>query len=191
MIDTKKLIFVGIISSANGLQGNVIVKSFTDPIEDICNLQLIAITNNTKQMNEQSLCKKQLDYASLKFIRHYSNDGYIICRFNELDSRTKVEPLIKTKFFVPRLSLSQTKENEFYIHDLINLDVVNNDIKKIGIVQNAFNFNGNSFVEIKFNPTNLIETFAFTHKFFPVVSKNYILIADNALQDLEEYAKQN
>ena len=41
MTKDPKLILVGVISSAHGIKGNIIVKSYTDPIDNILKLKLL------------------------------------------------------------------------------------------------------------------------------------------------------
>ena len=65
MTEDDRLILVGVISAAHGIKGDVLVKSFTDPKENI--LAIDIVDENTATIK-------------LKKIRVNSN-GTIVCRF--------------------------------------------------------------------------------------------------------------
>ncbi|NCA28427.1 MAG: hypothetical protein EBS92_04045 [Proteobacteria bacterium] len=70
---------------------------------------------------------------------------------------------------------AKTKKNEFYISDLIGLDVVNNLHQKIGKIINVLNYNHNCLIEIEFldnfvaKGLQKIDNFPFKNQFFPII----------------------
>lgn len=154
-----KLIFVGLISSAHGINGEVKIKSYTSPTTNICALPLF---------------NKEKENIILKFKR-LDSKGQLICQLNEVTNRTEVDKFKGMKLFCLRADLPQTDNDEFYIVDLINLKVVDIQYQSIGIIKNVFNFGGGDIIEVEFEE-NKSELYPFNKKFFPVITEDYVMI---------------
>ncbi|XVN42789.1 MAG: ribosome maturation factor RimM [Candidatus Rickettsia vulgarisii] len=162
MSNKEKLVLVGKIVSAQGIQGNVMVKSFTEPVENIMKLELV---------------DKIGQKIVLKLVRRNSNNN-LVCKFNSVNNRTEAEELKGLEIFCYRENLPVLNNNdEFYIEDLIGLDVLDNDLVRIGNVKNIFNFGAGDIIEIKFINNQKIELFPFNKQFFPTVTKNHIILS--------------
>ncbi len=162
MVSIKEdLIFVGVVSSVHGVQGNVYVKSFTTPNTNIIKMNLV-----------DELGKKII----LKLISQNSK-GDIICRFNEINSRTLAEGLKGCKLFCHRRDFPSLSEDEFYIEDLRGLLVLDSNLVAIGKITNVFNFKAGDIIEIEFISNKKVELFPFNKQFFPVVTKEHAILA--------------
>ncbi len=162
MVSIKKdLIFVGVVSSAHGMQGNVYVKSFTMPNTNIIKMNLV-----------DELGKKII----LKLISQNSK-GDIICRFNKINNRTLAEELKGCKLFCHRRDFPSLSEDEFYIEDLRGLLVLDTNLVAIGKITNVFNFKAGDIIEIEFVSNKKVELFPFNKQFFPVVTKEHAILA--------------
>lgn len=161
MTKDPKLILVGVISSAHGIKGNIIVKSYTDPIDNILKLKLL----DDKNVN-----------FPIKKIRT-TPKGSIICKHDNCLDRNQAESLIGTKLYCMRNDLPRTDIDEFYFEDLKNLQVMNLSGKKIGIILEIFNFGAGDLVEIKFSNGSGTEFYPFTKEFFPEITKDYVVLA--------------
>lgn len=164
MTKDPKLILVGVISSAHGIKGDLIVKSYTAPIENIFELQLF----DDKNIN-----------FPLKKIRITSKG--MICRHNNCKDRNQAEALIGTKLYCTRDELPETNEEEFYFEDLKHLSVLNSTGKKIGIISEIFNFGAGDLIEVEFSNGSGAEIYPFTKEFFPEVTKNHVVLAKSNL----------
>ena len=109
MTKDHKLILVGVISSAHGIKGDIIVESYTDPIDNIANLKLFDDKNVIFPIKKIRATPK----------------GSIICRHSNCHDRNQAEALIGTKLYCTRESLPKTDKEEFYFEDLKNLQVLN------------------------------------------------------------------
>jgi 16S rRNA processing protein RimM len=164
MKEDDRLILVGVISAAHGIKGDVIVKSFTDPKENI--LAIDILDENTAQIK-------------LKKVRINSN-GTIVCRFAGSKDRNTAEALSGTKLFCLRDTLPATQEDEYYISDLRKFFVVNEKGEKIGIIIDVANFGAGDIIEIRFN-NNTEEMFPFTKEFFPEIGKDYVVFKNTKM----------
>ncbi|MFU7501622.1 MAG: ribosome maturation factor RimM [Candidatus Tisiphia sp.] len=157
----KDLIFVGVVSSVHGVQGNVYVKSFTMPNTNIIKMNLV-----------DELGKEII----LKLISQNSK-GDIICRFNKINNRTLAEGLKGCKLFCHRHDFPSLSEDEFYIEDLRGLLVLDTNLVAIGKITNVFNFKAGDIIEIEFVSNKKVELFPFNKQFFPVVTKEHAILA--------------
>ncbi len=160
MKEEDGLILVGVISAAHGIKGDVLVKSFTDPKENILSINILDKTHVP---------------IKLKKVRVNSN-GTLVCRFIGSNDRNAAEALSGTKLFCLRDHLPVTQQDEYYISDLKKLSVVNENGEKIGIIIDVANFGAGDIIEIRFN-NDLEEMFPFTKEFFPEIGKDYIVLS--------------
>ena len=156
-----KLIIVGVISSAHGVKGHVVVKSFTDPAGNIVNLPVFDQYNNP---------------VKLKIIRAKS-DGNLICSLDNCHSRTEAERFIKKSLYCLRSNLPPIlTEDEFYIEDLKGLKVVDLNGNHIANITNIANYGGGDIVEIQFLTSGKFEMLPFTKELFPEITTNYAVL---------------
>lgn len=162
MTQKNKLILVGVISTAHGIRGEVAIKSFTDPIENIVNLKIIDENQNNLELR---LKKKK-------------SNNLIICQVMGLKTRNEAESLKNVKLFCLRSEMPQTKSDEFYFEDLIGMKVFNINNIEIASVVGIFNFGAGDIIEIKYKDTQKKEMVEFTEKNFPQIYKDKIYIND-------------
>lgn len=153
----NKLILVGVISSAHGIKGDVVIRSFTDEPLNIMNLPL--------QNNDGEEIK-------IKLIR-VSSKGRLICRILGVEDRNRAEELIGRKLFSLRSLMPAPQEDEFYIEDLKGLPVVNEQLTQIGKISGIFNFGAGDIIEVSFN-NKTTELFSFRKEIFPEITEEYV-----------------
>lgn len=160
MPEEDKLILVGVISAAHGIKGDVIVKSYTKPIDNIFQLEIV--NNNHTPI-----------YLKMNKI---NSKGGIICKLAGCNDRNQAEALKGLKLFSNRKILPNTTTEEFYFEDLKNLKVIDKSGKQLGTVLGVFNFGAGDIIEIQFTKNKKEEMFPFTKEFFPEVTKEYIVL---------------
>jgi len=160
-IPEDKLIIVGVISSAHGIKGHVIVKSFTEPAGNIVKLPVFDQDNTP---------------VKLKIIRT-KPDGNLICSFNNCHSRTEAERFIKKSLYCLRSNLPPIlTEDEFYIEDLKGLKVIDLNGNHIANIINIANYGGGDIIEVQFLANGKFEMLPFTKELFPEITKNHAVL---------------
>lgn len=150
MLNDQKKVLVGYITSVHGIKGEVKVKSLASNLFGFSNLY----------KSDGSLITLNL--------RSSANNIYI-CSIEGVKDRNSAENYKNTELFALRSDFPEIEEGEFYVSDLIGLDVVNiNDNIKIGIVKSVDNFGAGDICEIKFLDSNQ-EFFPFNNEVFPKV----------------------
>lgn len=163
-LNTKEsMILAGVISSAHGIQGCVIIKSFTSPATNILKMNLV----NAAKEN-----------ITVKLVRENSK-GQLICRVNNISDRNTAETLKGSQLFYYETSLPELEADEFYVGKLQGLPVVDENLQTLGQIKGILNFGAGDIIEVKFLDRAKTELFPFTKQFFPVISKEYAVLVVN------------
>lgn len=93
----------------------------------------------------------------------------IICQFEGIKDRTHLESLIPFEIYLDRESFPETEEDEFYLVDLIDMDVVNQAGEKVGKLE-SFSDNGMQYLfDVRLDSGELM-TLPYVDAFFPEVN---------------------
>lgn len=110
---------VGTITSTHGLHGEVKVFPTTDDPRRYDDLTRVWIEGGGD--------KKPLDVEKVRYFKQF-----VIVKFRELDSIESVRGLVKKNLYVTRDQAVKLEENEYFIADLIGLDVYEENGEKLG-----------------------------------------------------------
>ena len=169
---SKKILIAKIIS-AFGIKGGVKILCFcADPLQ-IEKYPLFDAKGNAVKLRISNKNKAVVGSNA-------SGEPILIVSIDGVLDRNKAEELRGAEFFVNREDLNETDEDEFYYVDLIGLDVIDADSKKIGKVLNVQDFGAGGMLEIEFEEQFLksdaaksltkIENFPFKNVTFPEVN---------------------
>ncbi len=141
-----------VITSAHGLKGHVKLKPYTESLDGI---------TAYGALNSE-------DGTPYPFTITGETKGQLIVLLDGITDRNDAEKLRGVKLGVPRERLPELEEDDFYIEDLVGLNVITEDGAAFGSVKAVVNFGAGDLVEIK--PTEgKAELYAFTHATFPSV----------------------
>lgn len=129
------MILIAKIGAAHGVKGHVKVKSYSEKYE---NLKIY------KKLYDQN--GKIYVVKNVKALK----DDMGVVKFEGINDRNEAERLVNIELYIQRDKLSPTEEDEFYVSDLVGLEVI--DEKKneiIGTIINVPNFGAGSLLEIK------------------------------------------
>ena len=155
-----KLVLVGAVLSAHGIKGEVILKSFTDPLTNLFNF---------------ILCDEKQNPVNIKLVSERSNK--LICRIAGVANRNDAEAIRGTKLYCPRSAFPQLPEDEFYVEDLKGMKIVDESLNQLGFIKNVMNFGAGDIIEVEFDDkTKDSELYPFTKLFFPCISERYIIL---------------
>lgn len=141
------MIVIGQFLSTHGFKGGIKLVSFTENPEDIFGF-------NLKLENGDSIkCKK---------IGNNPKDNIFIVLINDIDNINDVEKYKNIKIYLKKEDLEQTKKDQFYIDDLLDMTVICGEKK--GIVNDVYNFGGGDCLEIIWN-NNQMESIPFIDQY--------------------------
>jgi len=130
---------VGVVIGASGLKGEVKVKTFTEDPASIGGYGPLAADDGRS--------------FSVKTVKAPKGD-VVTLKLKGVDTRTAAEELKGTKFFVAREKLPKLAKNEFYLADLVDMNVEDEDGKTIGAVRGVHNFGAGDVIEIALSGTD-------------------------------------
>lgn len=123
---------LAVIIGAHGITGEVRLKLFSESTDSLKAHKSFIADGRT---------------LTLKNIRSGKNGA--IARFAEVADRNTAEALRGTELIVPRSSLPELEEGEYYHADLIGLPCVSNEGEELGMVIAVENFGAGDILEIE------------------------------------------
>jgi len=149
------LILLGHISSAQGIRGEVVVKSHTDDPADIAVYGALSDKTGTKtyELTVVRIAKKG-----------------VIARVKGVSDRNAAEALRGTELYIARDRLPEPDEDEHYHADLVGLEAVTAEGTVVGEVVSIQNFGAGDLVEIQLAGGSRTEFIPFDDHFVPDVN---------------------
>lgn len=126
---------VGVISSTHGIRGEVKVFPTTDDIK--------RFRKKTELILDTDKEEKILVVESVKFFKQF-----VILKFQGLDSINAIEAYKGKSLYVTRENAVPLEEGEYYIADLIGMEVYEDSGKKLGILKEVLETGANDVYEI-------------------------------------------
>ena len=133
MSDKQDRVLLGEIGAAQGLKGEVRLRSYTQDPE--------AIARYGALEDEQG--------RAIEIERVRVTPKALIARIKGVTTREGAEALTHTKLYIDRARLPEREEDEWYHSDLIGLAAVNQAGESIGTVVAVHNFGAGDLIEIQ------------------------------------------
>lgn len=136
---------VGVITQTHGIKGEVKVFPTTDDAGRFKKLREVIMDTGKERLN--------LEIEGVKFFKQFA-----ILKFKGYDSINDVEKYKNAKLYVTRDKAVRLKKDEYFIADLIGMDVVTEDGEKFGKVKDVLVTGANDVyvVEREDNPEALL-----------------------------------
>ncbi len=126
----EKYFRVGVITNTHGLKGEVKVFPTTDDAERYETLKEVIINPDKENIK-----------LEIKSVRYFKN--LVIVKFKGIDDINDVEKYKGKDLFVSRENAVPLEENEYYIADLIDMDVYDENDVKIGVLYDVMQTGAN------------------------------------------------
>ena len=134
---SDKIITIGRLGAAYGIQGWLHITSFTDP------------TDNIFEYRKDWLIKTNNQWRPIKITNHKSHGNAFIVKLPECNDRDTAMQFKGTEIGVKRSALPETNANEYYWDDLIGLTVYTISGESIGTVDYLFETGSNDVIVTK------------------------------------------
>lgn len=126
----EDLLQVGIISSTHGVRGEVKVFPTTDDVNRFKKLKEIILDTGKEHIT--------LEIQGVKFFKKFA-----ILKFKDIDSINDIEKYKGKSLFVTRQNAIKLKKDEYFITDLIGLEVVDEENKTLGTLKEVLETGAN------------------------------------------------
>ena len=123
-MEKKDRLRVGVITSPHGVHGEVNVFPTTDDPKRFLDLKKIYLDT-----------KKELIECEIKSVKFFKN--MVILSFTGMDDRNAIEKFRQCDLLIDREDAMELGEDEYFICDLIGLDIIDEDGKKIGVLKDV------------------------------------------------------
>ena len=132
----EQLLQVGIISSTHGVRGEVKVFPTTDDVNRFKKLKEVVLDTGKEQIT--------LEIQGVKFFKQF-----VILKFKGIDNINDIEKYKRCPLYVTRENAVKLEKDEYFIADLIDLVVVDEDEKEIGILVDVMKTGANDVYIVK------------------------------------------
>jgi 16S rRNA processing protein RimM len=151
----KDHILIGRFGAPHGIGGGIRLAAFTsDPW---------AIASYKPLLDERG--EREFKILGLRELK----DNLFIARIEGICGRASAKALTNTAIYLPRAFLPETGEDEYYIADLIGLEVMTEACERFGRVVNVLNFGGGDILELAREGSAEIVLLPFKKDIFPQV----------------------
>ena len=133
----EDLLKVGVITTTHGVRGEVKVFPTTDP-ERFLDLEYV-ILDAGREM-------KKLEIRNVKFFKNL-----VILKFDGIDNINDIEMYKGRDLWVPREEAQELDEDEYYIGDLIGMEVVLEDQSHFGTLKDVMETGANDVYVVGMN----------------------------------------
>lgn len=131
----EKLLQVGVISSTHGVRGEVKVFPTTDDMNRFKKLKQVILDTGKEKMI--------LEVQGVKFFKQFA-----ILKFKGIDNINDIEKYKGKSLFVDREHAVKLKKDEYFIADMIGMDVYTEDDKIFGVLKDVIETGANDVYEI-------------------------------------------
>lgn len=132
----QKNLEIGQIVNTFGIKGFVKVNPFVDDILRFNDLKKVYVKRNNT-----------LEEKGIEEVKYHKN--MVLLKFKGIDKVEDAERLKNSYLEVDRESAIELQEGEYFIADLLGLDVVTEESKKLGKLEDIFNTGSNDIYVVK------------------------------------------
>lgn len=125
----EEFLQVGVISSTHGIRGEVKVYPTTDDAARFKKLKKVLLDTGKERM--------ELEVQSVKFFKQF-----VILKFKGIDNINDIEKYKGRSLLVPREDAVELGENEYYIADLIGMEVFAGE-ERFGVLRDVMETGAN------------------------------------------------
>lgn len=132
----EELLQVGIITSTHGVRGEVKVYPTTDDVKRFKKLKDIILDTGKEQLT--------LEIEGVKFFKQM-----VILKFKGIDTLNDVERFRQKSLYVTRSNAVRLRKDEYFIADLIGIQVYDEENKELGTLEDVLATGANDVYVIK------------------------------------------
>lgn len=125
---------VGQIVKAQGLDGTVKIKIFTDSALRFKNINKVLLNENNY-------------YTNFKYLR--DNSGFVYAKIDGITNRTEAENIRNTKLYIFKEDMYNLNEDEYFISDLIGISVIDEENNHIGTIKDVEQFGATDILVVQ------------------------------------------
>lgn len=158
---SNKLVELGHSLRPHGIKGEVALKIYNDEGGVLKEGTVLILRPHTEQ-SELALDGKEFKIKKIKF------GNKVICTLENINSRDALEKIIPFTIMYPREKFPKLEDGEFYLEDLVGLEVIDIDGHGLGKVKNHYSNGAQIVLQLNLKTGNI--DLPFIDQFFPHIS---------------------
>ena len=164
----NKLVLIASIGKPRGLKGEFFLNSYSNPAENILNYSNF-LKNDDISVN-----------LKIEYIRRINKKFYSkILDINDVD---EIKKYTNTKLFIDYKNLPELPQNETYLHDLMGMIVIDQNLDEIlGVVDGLNNYGSDDCLLIKPTQASVDKQ----ERLIPFIKDKFIKVIDKKKRVLE------
>jgi len=131
-------IAIGVIRKAHGVRGEASVEPWTDSVDRFEELESVTLVSPDESQTREVRIEAMRAHA-----------GRALMKFAGIDSPEAVQLLHGWTVEIPEASARALEEDEYYLHDLVGLTLIDGDGKERGVVTEAYEGGGGVLLNVK------------------------------------------
>ena len=132
----EDLLKVGVITTTHGVRGEVKVFPTTDDAERFLDIEYVLLDTG-KEL-------RRLNIQNVKFFKNLA-----ILKFEGVDNINDIEMYKGRDLWIPREEAQELGEDEYYVADLIGMDVLLENGEKFGVLRDVMETGANDVYEVE------------------------------------------
>lgn len=133
---------IGKIVGVHGIKGEVKILPLTDDVRRFKKLKFCALCKSAENPDQFSI--ERINILSVRIDKDVA-----LVKFEGYEDRTIAERLKNLYVSVSRENAVTPKEGEFFIVDLIGLNVVDDNLGELGVIEDVYETGANFIVQVK------------------------------------------
>jgi 16S rRNA processing protein RimM len=131
-------IAIGVIRKAHGVRGEASVEPWTDSVDRFEDLEAVTLVSPDESQTREVRVEAMRAHA-----------GRALMKFAGLDSPEAVQLLHGWTVEIPESAARALEEDEYFLHDLVGLTLIDGEGKERGVVTDAYEGGGGVLLNVK------------------------------------------
>ena len=132
----EDLLRIGVVTTTHGIKGEVKVFPTTDDAARFQTLKNVVLDTGRKKLD--------LEIQSVRFFKQF-----VIVKFKGIDNINDIEMYKGRDLWIPREEAQELGEDEYYVADLIGMDVLLENGEKFGVLRDVMETGANDVYEVE------------------------------------------
>lgn len=131
-------IAVGVIRKAHGVRGEASVEPWTDSPERFAELETVTLVSPDEKLTRE---------VRIEAMREHGERALV--KFSGIDTPEEVQTLHNWTIEIPQSDARELEEDEYFLHDLIGLTLVDAEGRERGVVTDVYEGGGGLLLNVK------------------------------------------
>jgi 16S rRNA processing protein RimM len=163
--ENLKMIRIASVYHPHGIKGEVELRLLNDNFDEcVLDEGMVVMIQPTSEKSCLPKDGEEITILKLRF------GNKVICSLSGIKDRTHLETMLPFDMYVPRESFPETEDDEFYLVDVIEWEVVSPEGAKLGNLE-SFADNGMQYIfDVRLNDGSIL-SLPYVDAFFPDINK--------------------